>query len=357
MSHPITGSRTGGRSGTDFQDANLQGAKPQADRTKVAATGSTGSTLYPEGPETGVINVEEIAAKASSPDPTAGVFGAKSSRSSRNQNQNGRTSPSATIASTVTASTTATTATQVDEQTLMAGATVRPEVRSRVRKHWLSAILTLVLTPACWWLITDAFRRLQTAAIASLAGDSSSSATGIGELVGGLVLLALLFYLATLSSLGAIITGTVVAVLGLAFVAAPSFMNGLLAPVMSTLQGSSFGNLTVQSLASTAFNGMLLLVGLAQLGLGITVALARRKGRIEEADRAEVAAANPDGLHARWAKKATEAQKERTLRQQQRNSAEFFFDRNETAAADRGEGSQTQATNAKIRKSAKANRE
>lgn len=361
------------------RSARSRSANPPAETTIGAAssagaidiTGATnaddGSARHAKDTATGVISTEEVAAKASSPDPTAGVFGSKPSWRSPNPNQNDRTAPSATTASTTasaasayaTATTTAaaTTAAQVDEQTLMAGATVRPEVRSRVGKHWLSAILTLILTPACWWLITDAFQHLQTVAIASLAGNPSSSAAGIGELVGGLVLLALLFYLATLSSLGAIITGAVVTVFGLAFVAAPSFMNDLLAPAMSALQGSSFGNLTVQNLASTAFNGMLLLVGLAYLGLGITVALARRKGRAEEADRAEVAATNPDGLHARWAKKATKAQEERTLRRQQRSSAEFFFDRNDTVAADQKAGSQTQTTNTKTRKPTKANRD
>lgn len=236
--------------------------------------------------------------------------------------------PSSPASPPMSAETTQSSMLNLDERIILAGATVLPEIRSHVKKHWLSSVLTLLLTPLCWWLLADAIVRIQDASIANLAGESAYSAFGLVELLGGIAIIAILLFLSVISGVGLIVTGSLITVVGLAFLVAPGSMAGLLTPLVEAISDTSVGQVVVQNLSNTSFNGLAFITGISMLGGGIAISCSRRLGRAEEADRVEVAAINPDGLHARWAKKATEAARQRQLRHQHfSNNADDFFQR------------------------------
>lgn len=196
----------------------------------------------------------------------------------------------------------------VDEnETLLDGATVLPTVPSRAPARWLSAIGTLLLVPLAWYVLSDSGARLMLA-------DNNPWATGtvnpaaIAELIGGIALLVLIAILAAQSAIGLLISGIIVTLFGLPFVFIPGYSKDLLGTyITEPLQSwNSFGGNVAYHLEFTGSTGILFMVGIAMIASAWVVYYVRRNGRAEEALRHEVATSNPDGLHARWARKASE---------------------------------------------------
>lgn len=191
------------------------------------------------------------------------------------------------------------------EAMLLDGASVLPTLPSRASARWISAVGTILLAPLAWYLLSDAAVRLVLA-------DNSPWMTGqiniaaLGELIGGLALLALVALVAARSSIGLFICGTIFLMVGLPFLVAPTLMSDFLAtavnPVLSGWGG--FGANVSFILEFTGATGILVMTGFALEASGFVAFKIRRTGRAEESLRAEVAAVNPSGLRAHWARKA-----------------------------------------------------
>lgn len=193
-----------------------------------------------------------------------------------------------------------------ETEVVPAGASVLPTLPSRAPARWLAATLTLLLTPVAWYLLADAGVRL-TVMAAQLEETGRANPAAMIEFALGLVTLVLIMVLAGQSSLGLILSGSLMLVLGLPFLFAPAWSISFVGDVLGGLaESSTFGSNVVICLLQTGLTGVMTLAGAMMLGAGILVARARRKGRREEASRVMVAANNPSGLKARWAIKATE---------------------------------------------------
>lgn len=194
-----------------------------------------------------------------------------------------------------------------ENDTLLAGATVLPTVPSRAGARWLSLLGTLLITPLAWYVLSDSGARLMMAENNPwLTGAINPAA--IAELIGGIALLILLAILAAQSGLGFLVTGILVTIFGFPFVFIPGYTSDLLGTyITQPLQNwNTFGENIAYHLEFTGSSGILFMTGIAMLSAAWVVYYVRRKGRAEEALREEVAASNPDGLRARWARKASE---------------------------------------------------
>lgn len=194
-----------------------------------------------------------------------------------------------------------------DDETLFAGATVLPTVPGRAGGRWLSAIAFLLLTPVVWYLLSDAGARFFVAE-ANPWQTGIVNLAGIAEFVGGLALIVLLGVVAAQSSLGLLLSGVLFTVAGLPFLVVPGytrqFLESALDPSLNGL--GAFGQNVSFHLAFTGATGILTIIGVTLLTLSWVVYRVRRKGRSEENLRIEVSHTNPEGLHARWARKASQ---------------------------------------------------
>lgn len=196
--------------------------------------------------------------------------------------------------------------------TVLEGATILPTVPSRAGARWLSAVGTLLLIPFAWYLLTDSAVRL-VLAVDNPWTTGQVNLAALGEMAGGLAVLLLVALLATQSSLGLFLTGAALVILGVPFLVAPGMTAGALETYISgPLSGlGAFGQNIYFHLTATGATGILLMAGIAMLLAGWGAFRLRRVGRAEEALRAEVASINPDGIRARWARKATTAHSRR----------------------------------------------
>lgn len=189
---------------------------------------------------------------------------------------------------------------------LLEGATIMPEVPSRQPSRWLSAIAFLFLTPIAWYLLADAGGRLLIAADAPWISGLINPAA-IGELIGGLAVLVILAVVALQSSLGMYISGVLLAIGGLPFLLFPTqtqaYLDGPIGNFLLKL--GPMGENIAFYLVFTGATGLFFVTGVGMILTGWVVTRVRRKGRAEESLRVEVAEVNPDGLNARWARKAT----------------------------------------------------
>ncbi len=197
------------------------------------------------------------------------------------------------------------------DDAIFEGATVVPEVPRRTAAHVWGLILTLILTPLAWYLLADAGARMTLATDSPMTTGVVNMAAVL-ELLGGLLVGALLILLAIRSSLGAQVVGALIAVVGAPWVAAPGWTADLVLPFMEKLVGwNTLGGNIAHHLQASGYSGRLLVLGLALLLVGFLSHRVRRVGRAEEATRAQVERVNPEGayLTARERRRAAKAAK------------------------------------------------
>lgn len=188
------------------------------------------------------------------------------------------TTPSATSA----ADSEAEEADRAETAVLLAGASVLPGPRSRARAHVWGIVLSVLLLPLAWYLVTDGGVRLAPAVDEALTPDVAA----LVEFGAGLLVLAVVLLTARWSSVGVIVAGALVTVLGVPFLAAPEWAWQTVNPVLDTVAGwHQVGANAVAHVIDDAATGRLVLYGLALILLGVVSHGARRQGRREEKAR------------------------------------------------------------------------
>ena len=169
------------------------------------------------------------------------------------------------------------------------------EMPSRTGAHWLSFLLFLLLVPVGWYLAADAGARM-TLADAAPMYTGVASIMALGEILGAIVISAILFVVARRSSLGAWLMGIVTLIVGLPWLMAPGITaaSALSALTALTNTGSLGANLS-HHLQASGYSGRFALLGIALIGLGYVSHSTRRTGRAEEALRTSIEATNPAG--------------------------------------------------------------
>ena len=169
------------------------------------------------------------------------------------------------------------------------------EMPSRTGAHWLSLLLFLILTPVGWYLAADAGARM-TLADAAPMYTGVASMLALGELLGSILIAAILFVVARRSSLGAWLTGLGTLIVGLPWVMAPGITaTSVLAALTALTNTGSLGANLSHHLQASGYSGRFALLGVALLGLAYVSHAARRTGRDEEALRTSIEATNPAG--------------------------------------------------------------
>lgn len=169
------------------------------------------------------------------------------------------------------------------------------EMPSRTGAHWLSLLLFLILTPVGWYLAADAGARM-TLADAAPMYTGVASMLALGELLGSILIAAILFMVARRSSLGAWLTGLGTLIVGLPWVMAPGITaTSVLAALTALTNTGSLGANLSHHLQASGYSGRFVLLGVALLGLAYVSHAARRTGRDEEALRTSIEATNPAG--------------------------------------------------------------
>ena len=169
------------------------------------------------------------------------------------------------------------------------------EMPSRTGAHWLSFLLFLLLVPAGWYLAADAGSRMTLADTAPIY-TGVASIVALGEILGAIVISAILFVTARRSSLGAWLMGIVTLVVGLPWLMAPGITEASALSTLTALTntGSLGANLS-HHLQASGYSGRFALLGIALMGLAYVSHSARRTGRAEEALRISLESTNPAG--------------------------------------------------------------
>ena len=169
------------------------------------------------------------------------------------------------------------------------------EMPSRTGAHWLSFLLFLLLVPAGWYLAADAGARM-TLADAAPMYSGVASIVALGEILGTIIISAILFATARRSSLGAWLMGIVTLIVGLPWLMAPGITGASVLSALTALTntGSLGANLS-HHLQASGYSGRFALLGVVLMGLAYVSHSARRTGRAEEALRTSLEATNPAG--------------------------------------------------------------
>ena len=169
------------------------------------------------------------------------------------------------------------------------------EIPSRTGAHWLSFLLFLLLVPAGWYLAADAGARM-TLADAAPMYSGVASIVALGEILGAIIISAILFVTARRSSLGAWLMGIVTLIVGLPWIMAPGITEASVLSALTALTntGSLGANLS-HHLQASGYSGRFALLGIFLMGLAYVSHSARRTGRAEEALRTSLEATNPAG--------------------------------------------------------------
>ena len=169
------------------------------------------------------------------------------------------------------------------------------EMPSRTGAHWLSFLLFLLLVPAGWYLAADAGARM-TLADAAPMYTGVASIVALGELLGAIIISAILFVVARRSSLGAWLMGIVTLIMGLPWLMAPGITaTSVLSALTALTNTGSLGANLSHHLQASGYSGRFALLGIALIGLAYVSHSARRTGRAEEALRTSIEATNPAG--------------------------------------------------------------
>ena len=169
------------------------------------------------------------------------------------------------------------------------------EMPSRTGAHWLSFFLFLLLVPVGWYLAADGGARM-TLADAAPMYTGVASIVALGEILGAIIISAILFVVARRSSLGAWLMGIVTLIVGLPWLMAPGITGASVLSALTALTntGSLGANLS-HHLQASGYSGRFALLGIALIGLAYVSHSARRTGRAEEALRTSIEATNPAG--------------------------------------------------------------
>ena len=169
------------------------------------------------------------------------------------------------------------------------------EMPSRTGAHWLSFFLFLLLVPVGWYLAADGGARM-TLADAAPMYTGVASIVALGEILGAIIISAILFVVARRSSLGAWLMGIVTLIVGLPWLMAPGMTGASVLSALNALTntGSLGANLS-HHLQASGYSGRFALLGIALIGLAYVSHSARRTGRAEEALRTSIEATNPAG--------------------------------------------------------------
>ena len=169
------------------------------------------------------------------------------------------------------------------------------EMPSRTGAHWLSFLLFLLLVPVGWYMAADAGARM-TLADAAPMYTGVASIVALGEILGAVVISAILFGVARRSSLGAWLMGIVTFIVGLPWLMAPGITAASVLSALTALTntGSLGANLS-HHLQASGYSGRFALLGIALIGLAYVSHSARRTGRAEEALRTSIETTNPAG--------------------------------------------------------------
>ena len=169
------------------------------------------------------------------------------------------------------------------------------EMPSRTGAHWLSFLLFLLLVPAGWYLAADAGARM-TLADAAPMYTGVASIVALGEILGAIIISAILFATARRSSLGAWLMGIVTLIVGLPWLMAPGITEASVLSALTALTNTgSLGANLAHHLQASGYSGRFALLGIFLMGLAYVSHSARRTGRAEEALRTSLEATNPAG--------------------------------------------------------------
>ena len=209
-------------------------------------------------------------------------------------NEDSEAATLAAIASTAARGDKSDTPSSLDDE-LFSAAPEITEMPSRTGAHWLSFLLFLLLVPAGWYLAADAGARMTLADTAPIY-TGVASIVALGEILGAIIISAILFATARRSSLGAWLMGIMTLIVGLPWLMAPGITE---ASVLSTLTaltntGSLGANLS-HHLQASGYSGRFALLGVVLMGLAYVSHSARRTGRAEEALRISLESTNPAG--------------------------------------------------------------
>lgn len=200
----------------------------------------------------------------------------------------------AAIASTAARSDKSDAPSSLDEELFSAAPEVT-EMPSRTGAHWLSFLLFLLLVPFGWYLAADAGARM-TLADAAPMYTGVASIVALGEILGAIIISAILFVLARRSSLGAWLMGIVTLIVGLPWLMAPGITAASVLSALTALTNTgSLGANISHHLQASGYSGRFALLGIALIGLAYVSHSARRTGRAEEALRTSIEATNPAG--------------------------------------------------------------
>ena len=169
------------------------------------------------------------------------------------------------------------------------------EMPSRTGAHWLSFLLFLLLVPAGWYLAADAGARM-TLADAAPMYTGVASIVALGEILGAIIISAILFATARRSSLGAWLMGIATLIVGLPWLMAPGITAASVLSALTALTNTgSLGANLAHHLQASGYSGRFALLGIFLMGLAYVSHSARRTGRTEEALRTSLEATNPAG--------------------------------------------------------------
>lgn len=168
-----------------------------------------------------------------------------------------------------------------DTGILLEGASISPEPPSRAAAHWWAILLSLVGVPVAWYLLADAGARF-TLPAGSPWETGNLNVAALIEFGAGLLVLAAVLLAARWSSVGAFITGGLVFIAGLPFLAVPDLTRDWLEPVLTRLQDfNDFGGNLAHHIVASGATGRFVVYGLALVLVGFVSHGARRQGRRE----------------------------------------------------------------------------
>lgn len=156
---------------------------------------------------------------------------------------------------------------------------VPEEPKGRGLAHFATVVLTLLLVPVAWYLIADAGARLST--VSGNPWDTGNlEIMPLLELLGGFVVLAVIWMMARASSLGAQVIGAIVAIAGIVALVVPTLGNDVVESLNNAIGGyNEFTGNVVYHLGNDLGSGRIATFGVILFLTGLAAHGARRRGQ------------------------------------------------------------------------------